>query len=225
MFIIRGVVFSIRGRGLQTSNDPATRSQNAKEIFGVGRFKRIAGKIPAVLTSSCKSLSFPIASSHVLLRSLVKRTEISWAEREIRLWVLGSVPSYVPIFAETPLGLCHRPSCDLWRCKSSPCIWDLSSFGPGKWGAWTIQTWSCCLARYWVIQTYSKPPGFDVIWCDACAPKSTQVLRLHLLQTSFWQLGIGDSRSSWVIMAHSWQTETHFPSMRCWLGGVINWDE
>ena len=74
----------------------------------------------------------------------------------------------------------------------------------------------------WVIQTYSKPPGFDVIWCDACALKGTQVLRLHLLQTSFWQL---DSRSSWVIMAHSWQTETHFPSMRCWLGGVINWDE
>ena len=164
MFIIRGVVFSIRGRGLQTSNDPATRSQNAKEIFGVGRFKRIAGKIPAVLTSSCKSLSFPIASSHVLLRSLVKRTEISWAEREIRLWVLGSVPSYVPIFAETPLGLCHRPSCDLWRCKSSPCIWDLSSFGPGKWGAWTIQTWLILL--FGEVLSYSNI--FKTSWfrCD-----------------------------------------------------------
>ena len=44
----------------------------------------------------------------------------------------------------------------------------------------------------------------------------------NLLQTSFWQL---DSRSAWVIMAHSWQTETHFPSVRCWRGGVINWDE
>jgi hypothetical protein len=142
-------VFSIRGRGLQTSNHPSYQSQNAKKYLELDRrFKCIAGKIPAVLTSSCKSLGFPIASCHVLPKSLVKRKEISWAEREIKLWTLGSVPPYVPIFAETPLGLCHRPSCDLWRCKSSPCIWDLSSFGPGKWGAWTIQTWSCCLARY-----------------------------------------------------------------------------
>ena len=120
-----GAVFSIRGRGLQTSNHPSYQSQNAKNIWSwIEGSSALPEKIPAVLTSSCKSLGFHIASCHVLPKSLVKRKEISWAEREIKLWTLGSVPSYVPIFAETPLGLCHRPSCDRWRCKSSPCIWD-----------------------------------------------------------------------------------------------------
>ena len=76
--IIWGGVFSIRGRGLQTSNHPSYQSQNAKKYLELDRrFKCIAGKIPAVLTSSCKSLGFPIASCHVLPKSLVKRKEIS----------------------------------------------------------------------------------------------------------------------------------------------------